>query len=47
MQLWLLVLQQLVICYAVRVMKRLNVRPYVRLSVPSIDSSSGGRLVCC
>ena len=28
-------------------MKRSSVRPYVRLSVPSIDSSSDGWQVCC
>jgi len=32
---------------AVSVINRSSVRPSVRLSVPSIDCSSGGRRVCC
>ena len=31
----------------ISVIKRSSVRPSVRLSVPSIDSSGGGRRVCC
>jgi len=35
-----------IVCGAVS-MQRSSVRPSVRLSVPSIDSSNGGRRVCC